>query len=90
MKATWKNNSVEFVQWNGSNLYEVENFIGKDHKVFLSTDGSDEIYVKDIGIVGKNDYLCRNGNYTYNPIQIYSWKVFPRIVNEDIGSGLSI
>lgn len=90
MMATWKNNSVEYVQWNGSNLYEIENFVGNDHKVFMSTDGSGEIYVNGIGTVGKNDYLCRSKNYAYNPIQIYSWKVFPRIVNEDIGTGSSI
>lgn len=88
MKATWKTNSVEFVQWN-NNIDEVKAFVG-DHKVFVSTDNSGEIFISGVGIARSGDYICKNGNYAYTPLSIYSWKVFPRIINEDIGSGLSI
>lgn len=90
MKATWKNNSVEFIQWKGDNLKEIEDFVGKDHKIFIAADGSNEIYIRGIGIAIKTDYLYKNGNYIYSPITISSWKMFPRLVNEDIGSGLPI
>lgn len=91
--ATWKNNTVEFIQWTGNNLYEVEEFVEKASqgtKIFISTDGSNEIYVIGVGIVRQNDYLYKSGNYTYSPILVSSWKVFPHIVNEDIRSGLEI
>ena len=89
MKATWKNNSVDFVKWNGDNLDEVKEFVG-DKKVFLATDNSDEIYICGVGIVRKGDYICKNGYYIYSPLFVCSWKEFPRLVNEDIGSGLVI
>lgn len=89
MKATFKDNSVEFVQWKGNNIDEVKSFVG-DKKVFMSTDNSNEIFVCGVGIVPIYDYIYKAGYYTYNSLRICSWKVFPRIVNEDIGSGLSI
>ena len=89
MKATWKNNSVEFVQWKGNNIDEVKTFVG-DKKVFMSTDNSGEIFVSGVGVVRKCAYICKNGYYEFTPLFICSWKVFPRIVNEDIGSGLEI
>lgn len=89
MQATWKNNSVKFVQWRGDNIDEVKDFV-KDKKVFISTDNSGELFVNGVGVVRKSDYVCKNGYYEYSPLFICSWKVFPRIINEDIGSGLSI
>lgn len=87
-KASYKDNTVDYVQWNGSNLDEVKEFL-VDKRVFLATDSSEELYVLDLGIVRKMHYICKDNNYAYNPFHVYSWKVFPRIINEDIGSGLS-
>ena len=89
-RATWQTNSVSFVQWKGNNIEEVKEFVGKEHKIYTPIDESKEIYVHGIGIVREQDYLCKNENYAYNPIQILSWKVFPRLINEDIGSGLIV
>lgn len=87
-KATWKNNAVTFVQWNGDNLTEVQDFVGKEHKIYKPIDNGNELYIKGIGIIGNGDYICKNQNYAYNTFDIYSWKTFPRLINEDIGSGL--
>lgn len=87
--ASYKDNTVTFVQWNGSNLDEVKEFVVGE-RVFLATDGSEELYITNLGIVRKMYYICKDNNYAYKPFVVYSWKVFPRIINEDIGSGLSI
>ena len=86
--ATYKDNSVRYIQWNGNNLDEVKQFVGE--RVFLATDGSEELYISNLGIVRKMHYICKDNNYAYKPFVVYSWKVFPRIINEDIGSGLPI
>lgn len=85
--ATYKDSSVRYVQWNGCNLDEVKQFVGE--RVFIATDGTEELYICNIGIVRKMQYICKNNCYAHIPFTVYSWKVFPRIVNEDIGSGLS-
>lgn len=89
MKATWQNNSVEFVQWKGNNIEDVKSFVKEDRTVFLATDGSMELYIVGTGRVRTGDYICKNGNYAFNSLQIYSYKVFPRIINEDINSFFS-
>lgn len=88
MKATWINNSVEFVQWKGDNIEEIKDFVF-GHRVFMSVDNTSEIYIEGIGVAGIKDYIYKSGYYDYAPILISSWKVFPRIINEDIGSGLN-
>ena len=50
----------------------------------------DTVYGNGGHVVRKGDYICKNGYYIYSPLLVCSWKEFPRLVNEDIGSGLVI
>lgn len=53
--ATYKDSSVRYVQWNGCNLDEVKQFVGE--RVFIATDGTEELYICNIGIVRKMQYI---------------------------------
>ena len=86
-EATWNNNKVKFVQWDGLNIDIVKEFV-KDHKIYRSIDKEDELYITGVGLVEKDDYICKDCRYIYDNYRIYSWKVFPRLIKEDIGSGL--
>lgn len=86
-EVTWSNNKVKFVQWNGLNIDIVREFV-KEHKIYRSIDKEDELYIAGVGLVEKDDYICKDCRYIYDNYRIYSWKVFPRLINEDIGSGL--
>ena len=90
--ATWTNNDVKWVKWEGNNIDEIIELIGTDYKLSTPILPNEEkvLYVHGIGKLRIGDYLTEsNRNLNVPTYEIHSWKLFPRMINEDIGSGLS-
>ena len=92
--ATWIKNDVDFVKWEGNNLDEIKELLG-DCSSYVPLFKEDyektkELYIKGLGTLRVGDYLTRSRrNLGWSDcIEIHSWKTFPRLINEDIGSGL--
>lgn len=94
-KSTWISNDVEWVKWDGSNIDEIKELLGdiSRHKIYFPEDyeKSKELYISNLGTLRTGDYLTKSHRTLgwTEFFEIHSWKGFPRMVNEDIGSGLS-
>lgn len=91
--ATWIENEVQWVKWEGDNLDEVKELLGDRYKIFFPEDyeKTKTINIHNLGMLEVGSYITK----TYRGIgwayvyEIHSWKTFPRMIKEDIGSGLS-
>ena len=94
-KATWINNEVEWVKWDGTNLDDIKALINKYscHKIYFpeNYEKTKELYISHLGTLKTGDYLTKTHRTLgwSEVLEIHSWKTFPRMINEDIGSGLS-
>lgn len=93
-KATWINNDVEWVKWDGTNLDEIKKLIGDyGHHIYFpeNYEQTKELYISTLGTLKTGDYITKShGTFGWTAcFEIHSWKTFPRMINEDIGSGLS-
>lgn len=86
---------VEWVRYTGDNFKEIEQFINakktdftKKEKFYLALDGSEDIYWKEHGYIRVGDFVVvgMDGYKTasFDGYAVISWKVFPRMISEDI------
>jgi hypothetical protein len=88
---------VEWVRYTGDNFEEIQNFVNKNktrysnsNKFYLSPDDDKEIYWKEHGFIGLGDFVVfgigvgNHLNVKSDGFAIISWKLFPRMIKEDI------
>ena len=93
-KSTWISNDVEWVKWDGSNLDEIKELLGKNsiYKIYFTEEYKKDkkLYISNLGVLEVGNYLTKSHRTVAwsELFEIHSWKTFPRMINEDIGSGL--
>ena len=81
---------VEWVRYTGDNSDEIRRFINDrsvGNKFYMSIEGDKEIYWKEHGVIRAGDFVVAGMGHhetLYDGITVISWKIFPRMISEEI------